>query len=134
MGSDTRSKFFADLDKAYTEKRVAGSVHDQIKRYEPAAGRVQTRSCYGLYQTRNKTPRKIPQPATVYGEAAMDLVYYELIAALRDIFETLSNPPGLVVAIDEAHPLCKRPEPFSPPHTLTRVINTLSPYKPHIPP
>ncbi|KAG9104117.1 hypothetical protein FRC06_005233, partial [Ceratobasidium sp. 370] len=93
-------------------------------------------------ETPKETPKENPQknpeqgptkPPRVYGVTAMKRAYDELIGALPEIFETSSNSPGVVVAIDEAHPLCDRDGPFSPSHILTRVISALSLYRPHTP-
>ncbi|KAG9076454.1 hypothetical protein FRC06_009499 [Ceratobasidium sp. 370] len=155
MGSDTRSMFFADVDKAYKEVMQGRTVSlaastaelnatdKQLARKEYLALSMTPSSSAELarkeaspdpQQNPQQTLQKVPNnPPRVHSAIAMRNAYAELIAALPEIFETSSNSPSVVVAIDEAHLLCERQGPFSPSHTLTEVISTLSIYAPRIP-
>ncbi|KAG9097770.1 hypothetical protein FS749_005549 [Ceratobasidium sp. UAMH 11750] len=151
MGSNARSEFFANLDQAYQEVRQGRYVLPKASTAKSSATNQQlTEKEYSALpmtpssstesarkdppQNPQQNPQKVPDDSPrVYGESAMKFAFDALVATLPEIFETSSNSPSVVVAIDEAHPLCERQEPFSPSHILTRAISTLSLYKPNVP-
>ncbi|KAG9097765.1 hypothetical protein FS749_005544 [Ceratobasidium sp. UAMH 11750] len=74
----------------------------------------------------------VPKPK-LHGESAMRQAYIDLFKAIPAIFNTGSNSPSLVVAMDEAHPLREPQKHFLPSHILTRAISSLSQSHPEVP-
>ncbi|KAG9082438.1 hypothetical protein FRC06_005070, partial [Ceratobasidium sp. 370] len=73
-----------------------------------------------------KNPKSGDKTPRLHGESAMKEAYTQLIQALPEIFNTRSNSPSLVIAIDEAHPLRDPQTNFLPSHIFSRAVSALS--------
>ncbi|KAG8738463.1 hypothetical protein FRC10_006809 [Ceratobasidium sp. 414] len=103
MTSDSRRRFFSDVRTEYEPVKLSND-----------------------FFTLSKDPKPDSTAPGSRGGTALNRAYTDLIWALPEIFNLESNSPSLIVAVDEAHPLCERQKHFVPSHVLSRAISELS--------